>query len=68
MSRYVALVFKNDIQLIAFGMIGAIGPMRLSALVFVVPERTKEYAQSKHMLIMEGPYAWEIIQKKKHVI
>ena len=49
-------------------MIGAIGPMRLSALVFVVPERTKEYAQSKHMLIMEGPHAWEIIQKKKHVI
>ena len=48
-------------------MIGAIGPMRLSALVFVVPERTKGHAQSKYMLNMEGPYAWEIIQKKKHV-
>ena len=48
-------------------MIGAIGPMRLSALVFVASERTKEHAQSKYMLNMEVPYAWEIIQKKKLV-
>ena len=62
-----APLFKFDIQLIVFGMIGAIGPMRLSALVCVVPGRTKEHAISKRMLNMADPYAWEMIQKKKHV-